>query len=127
MLIALAPGWKTELDRGPEWLFVKLYGPDSDAADATGLAESLYTLLRQEFKQRLLLELDNIQHMPRDLVIELHLLRDELEREGSLLRVCGLCAEHEVSLSRSEFSPHLLCYPDRDAALLGFFRPSKPR
>ena len=61
MLVDLAPGWKTELDRGPGWLFVKLYGPEGDGADATGLAESLCTMMLQEFKERLLLELEQVR------------------------------------------------------------------
>ena len=58
MLVDLAPGWKTELDRGPDWLFVRLFGPDSDDADATGVAESLCMMMQQELKGRLLLELE---------------------------------------------------------------------
>jgi MFS superfamily sulfate permease-like transporter len=127
MLVVLAPGWKTELDRGPGWLFVKLYGPDGDEADAKGLAESLCSMLRQELKGRLLLELEHVQGMPLDLVDELHLLRDELERQGAILRLCGLAAEHESRLCESDFSQRFTHYRDREEAIAGFYRPGKPR
>jgi hypothetical protein len=127
MLVDLAPGWKTELDRGPGWLFVKLYGPDGEDADAKGLAECLCTMMRQEFKGRLLLELENLQHMPLDLVDELHVLRDELERKGSILRLCGMSSEHESRLCDSDFSQRFTHYRDRGEAIAGFYRPGKPR
>lgn len=127
MLVDLAPGWKTELDRGPGWLFVKLYGPESADADATGLAESLCMMMRQELKGRLLLELENLQEMTPDLVEELHLLRDELERQGGILRLCGMAAEHETRLCYSNFSQRFTHYRDREEAIAGFYRPGKPR
>jgi len=127
MLVDLAPGWKTELDRGPGWLFVKLYGPEGDGADATGLAECLRTMMLQEFKERLLLELEHVREMPLDLVDELHLLRDELERQGAILRLCGMAAEHETRLCESDFSERFTHYRDREEAIAGFYRPGKPR
>ena len=127
MLVDLAPGYRTELDRGPGWLFVKLYGPESDDADATGLAESLGMMMRQELKGRLLLELENLLGMPSDLVEELHLLRDDMERRGEILRLCGLAAEHEACLGDSDFSQRFMHYRDREAAIAGFYRPGKPR
>ena len=127
MLLDLAPGWKTELDRGPGWLFVRLYGPDGDEADATGLADSLCSMMRQELKGRLLLEFEHVEGMPLDLVDELHLLRDELERQGAILRLCGLAAEHESRLCESDFSQRFTHYRDREEAIAGFYRPGKPR
>jgi hypothetical protein len=127
MLVDLAPGWKTHLDRGPDWLIVKLYGPDGDKADATGLAECLHAMMRQEFKERLLLELDEIRGMPGDFVRELCLLHEELESRGAILRLCGMSAEDESRLCERDASVRFAHYHDREEAITGFFRPGKPR
>ena len=125
MKVDLAPGWKTELDRGPDWLIVILYGPEGEDADASGMAESLSSLMQQELKHRLLLELEHVHEIPRDLVAELLLLRDELDHAGAVLRVCGMLPEHESMLQQN--GSQLPIFPDREAAILGFYRPGKPR
>lgn len=127
MRVVLAPGWKTELDRGPDWLFVKLYGPDNSQADATGLAETLGMLLRQEFKRRLVLELDELLDMPQDLVSEMTLLHEALESEGGVLRLCGVSTEHQHALEGNDSDCRFIPFRDREEAVLGFYRPGKPR
>jgi hypothetical protein len=127
MRVVLAPGWKTELDRGPDWLFVKLYGPDGSQADATGLAETLGMLLRQEFKRRMVLELDELLDMPQDLVSEVILLHDALESQGGVLRLCGVSTVHQHALEENDSDCRFIPFRDREEAVLGFYRPGKPR
>ena len=127
MRVVLAPGWKTELDRGPDWLFVKLYGPDGSQADATGLAETLGMLLRQEFKRRMVLELDELLDMPQDLVSEVILLHNMLESQGGVLRLCGVSTPHQHALEEDDSDCRFIPFRDREEAVLGFYRPGKPR
>ena len=60
MLLELAPGWTTDLDRGPDCLFVRLHGPENGEAEGAELAERLWSLLEREFAHRLVLELDDV-------------------------------------------------------------------
>ena len=125
MKVDLAPGWKTELDRGPDWLFVRLFGPEGGHADASGMADSLFSILRQEMKTRLLLECDEILELPRDLIVELLRLQTQIDKHGGVLRLCGLLPSQETLLRRNGFEP--LGYRDRSEAVLGQIRPGKPR
>jgi hypothetical protein len=127
MMVDLAPGWKTELDRGPDWLFVKLLGPDSDGADASGIAESIYLLMHQEFVRRLVLELDELLSLPQDLVDELFVLREMIDGEGGMLRLCGLHYDHRDALAERDFCHRFTPFRNREEAVLGFYRPNRPR
>jgi len=127
MKVDLAPGWKTELDRGPDWLFVKLYGPNGDEADAKGMANSLYLMMEQEFKGRLLLELEHLYDIPQDFVDELIQLREKMEKQGNTLRLCGMAAEHQSVLQQHDPILYHTHYHDREEAVLGYYRPGKPR
>jgi anti-anti-sigma regulatory factor len=127
MKVQLAPGWRTRLEHGPDWLFVKLFGPEGEDADAAGLAESLLTLLREELTRRMVLELDELETVTEDLVDELIQLHDWLEAEGGLLRLCGLSREHQELLREIDGICRLPQFRDREEAVMGFYRPAKPR
>ena len=127
MKVAVAPGWTTELDHGPDWLFVKLYGPDTEEADATGLAESLQVLMEEELAHRVVLELDGLNDFPIGLADELVELHGRVEEAGGIVRLCGVAAEHHEMLRRHERACSLTHYQDRADAVMGAYRPHKPR
>jgi len=127
MIMDLAPGWKTESERGPDWLFVTLFGPDGDNANAAGMAQRLWQMMQAELKGRLLLELDQLQELPEDLIDELAQLRDDLERRGGVLRLCGLADEHQATLREHDRAYRFAHFRDREQAVRGFYRPGKPR
>ena len=127
MKVQLAPGWRTALEHGPDWLFVKLYGPHGEDADATGLAESLLMLLREELTRRMVVELNEVEAFSGDFVQELLGLHDRLEAEGGLLRLCGLSREYQESLREIDGLCRLPQFRDREEAVMGFYRPGKPR
>ncbi len=127
MMVDLAPGWKIELERGPDWLFVKLYGPFGDTADATGIAESISLMMQQDLVRRIVLELDGLSELPPDFLQELFELRDLVDREGGILRLCGLRNEHWDELEMRDFSRRFAPFRSREEAVLGFYRPNKPR
>ena len=126
MRVDLAPGWKTELDRGPDWLFVRLYGPSGAEADATGMAETLHMLMQQELTRRIVLELDELLTLPEDLVDELVQLHNHLEGQGGMLRLCGVSEQNHQLLRDNFVEERLPLYTDREQAVMGY-RPTKPR
>lgn len=131
MRVDLAPGWQTELDHGPEWLIVKLYGPHGDEAEAEGMAESLEMMMQQAFAHRLILELHELKFLPRDLVVELARLQQILSSSNRYLRLCGLSEKNLAALHDHQedqcAAPPIPHFDNRQHALLGWYRPTKPR
>jgi hypothetical protein len=119
MKVDLAPGWKTSLDYGPNWLFIKLHGPFGETADASGIADSIVLMMQQDLVDRIVLELDELLHMPSDFVRELFELRERIDREGGLLRLCGLCEEHWDELKTRDFSRRFRPVPQPRRSGLG--------
>jgi anti-anti-sigma factor len=115
-----------EVDRGPDWLFVKIKGLDSGAS-APALANNLWSLAEQNFTYRLLLELDEVEVLDSHLIDQLLTLRDLVgEREG-VLRLCGLSPENKRVLRACCLDNRLRTYDDRQDAVLGAARPCNPR
>lgn len=127
MSVDLAPGWKTELAYGPDWLFVKLYGPSGRLADATGIAECLADLMRQDGVRRLVLDLDGVREMPEDLLAELFILRDMVAQEEGILRICGLHKQVYRTLKARDGLHYFPPYRCQEEAICGFYRPNRPR
>lgn len=127
MKVDLAPGWKTELDHGPEWLFIRLYGPEGDAADATGVAESIELMMQQELVHRVIVELEHIESLPADLLQEFVALHKRLDGGNGIFRLCGLIEPLRDVLQRNYAARCLSHFDDRQQAIMGSFRPGKPR
>ena len=127
MQVDLAPGWKTSLEHGPNWLFVKLHGPFGPTADASGIADSIALMMNQDLVDRIVLELDDLIRMPSDFIRELFDLRERVDRQGGVLRLCGLCDEHRDALEARDFSRRFVPFRTREEAVSGFYRPNKPR
>jgi anti-anti-sigma regulatory factor len=82
-------GWRIDLDRGPDWLFVRLRPPQGDAGEF-GLAETIWQMMSQSFAHRAVLEMDAIWPLRSWMVGELVKLHKRVSAEGGLLRLAGL-------------------------------------
>jgi len=104
------------VDRGPDWLFVRLK-PDYDQLD--DLADRLWSLLNQHFIHRMVLEMDEVDFLPSMLMGQLVMLHKRvLQHEGSL-RLCGLkseCADALHMCRLDQALPHFDC---REEAVRG--------
>ena len=123
---ALQTGWTMEVDRGPDWLFVRLHPTAATMEEGAELAASLWALLEQHFTYRLVLELDQLPILPSYLIGQFALLHKRIHTHGGLLRLCGLSKENLQVLHRCRLDGLFCHYQDREAAVMGN-HPPRPR
>ena len=122
----LASDWTIEIDRGPDWIFVKLHGPAEDAAEEKELAESLWSTMQQHMVHRIVIEMDDVPILRSYLLGQLVMLHKRVSVAGGVMRISGLSASNEQALHVSRLSDRFPNYADRADAVMGH-RPSQPR
>jgi anti-anti-sigma regulatory factor len=120
------PGWHFEVDRGPDWLFVRPRPLGADASSAE-LGEQLWSLLEQSLTHRLVLELADVDRLDAKLVKQLLWLREQIQGHDGILRLCGLSAQNEAFLRTYDHSGSIAHYGDRESAVMGQDSPRRPR
>lgn len=119
MVMHTLEGFKLSVDRGPNWLFVKLRPTRHFAADVAHVADELWSIASRHFIYRLVLELEELRQMPADLVDQLVILQERLIQCGGSLRICGLSANCAEKLCDNQLDAALPNYATRQAAVLG--------
>jgi anti-anti-sigma factor len=122
----IAQGLELEVERGPDWLYVRPRFTDGATIDETDLAEEIWHLLEQHFTRRLVLELDRLVHLDSQMLGQMIRLYKRISAEGGLLRICGLSVANQDLLDQCHLSGRLPCYSNRADAVMGF-RPAQPR
>ncbi|MBX7166729.1 MAG: hypothetical protein K1X74_10325 [Pirellulales bacterium] len=118
--------WQYAVDRGPDWLFVRLL-PVADAPCAgDGVADDIWRLAQQHLVSRVVLEMDQVGVLRSELIGQLVLLHKRIAAQGGLLRLCGLSTANQCVLQAARLDTRFHNYADRGAAVMGH-RPSKPR
>jgi len=125
-MVEIVQGWQIDVERGPDWLFVRLHEPDGCHDETPQLAEQIWRLLEEHGVYRLVVELDEVSHLPSYLISQLLLLLKRLHGRGGLLRLCGLSPENSEVLSIVGLRDRFPEYPDRSAAVMGHL-PHQPR
>jgi anti-sigma B factor antagonist len=124
-MLEIAPGWNLDVERGPDWLFVRLHCEPDNVWDAPPLAETLWRLLEQHFTHRLVIECDEVQLLHTMLLGQLVLLHKRIASRGGALRLTGLSSQNREVLQSCRLDGRLPSFEDRNEAVLG--RPTKPR
>jgi len=124
MLVA-TPGCVFELERGPDWLLVRIKSLEPDAMELPGLAEEIWSLLERHFTYRLVLEMDGLDVLRSCLIAQLILLRAKIRKHKGILRLCGLSEHNKEVLHTCHLDSRLPHYANRVEAVMGC--PSKPR
>ncbi len=111
-----------EVDRGPNWLFVRLSQEQVD--EPQELVEELRDICARHFVYRLVLELDRLDSFSQKLGCRLAELDDRLAARGGALRLCGMNSRCEAMLNECRLSRPLHNHIDRHDAVLASYRPT---
>lgn len=124
----IAPGWDLDVERGPDWLFVRLCPPDGlPFGETPPLAEAVWELLQQQFAHRLVVELDNVHLLSSYLIGQLVLLHKRVCACGGIMRLSGVSDASRMALRACRLDGQLPMYADRTEAVMGGYRPTQPR
>jgi anti-anti-sigma regulatory factor len=114
------------VERGPDWLFIKLQATPDAMADYSNLAEHVWQVLQQHFIYRVVLELEGLSTLPSSLIGQLVMLHKRLHTQGGVLRMCGLPAAQQKVMAASRLDGRFPNYSSREDAVWGH-RPMQPR
>ena len=126
-MLATVPGCELDVERGPDWLLVRVANLDTADPDAPPLGERIWRLLQQHFTYRLVLELDQVRLLTSRLIAQLVQLHRRIEEHSGVMRVCGLSPQNCQVLHTCHLDDRLTPYHDRQSAIMGCQRPRQPR
>jgi hypothetical protein len=117
--VHVVDGLKLNVERGPNWLFVKLRTKQRPLVEVPQFAEKLWSIASRHFIYRLVLELDELEELPSGMMSQLVLLQERLAQCGGALRICGLSPECEESLHSFQVDSALYNSATREQAVMG--------
>jgi hypothetical protein len=117
--VHIVDGLKLNVDRGPNWLFVRLRTKRRSQVEVPQFAEKLWSIASRHFIYRLVLELDELDEMPNGMMGQLVLLQERLAQCGGALRICGLSPECEEKLHSYHLESALQNHATREEAVMG--------
>jgi len=119
--------WDFDVERGPDWLFVRPRRLAKRVLDAPSFAEQVWAILEQHFMHRLVLELGDIGTLDSDLVSQLLWLHERIHAHDGMMRVCELSAANDEVLHACTADGQFPRYCNREEAVMGDSRPRQPR
>jgi anti-anti-sigma factor len=125
-MLAVAPGWELEVERGPGWLLVKIRNQDRTSTEPP-LAEGVWDLLERHFTYRVVLELDQLSVLNSHLIGQLVQLYRRVRQHDGVMRICGLSPYNLEVLRTCRLEDRFLPYRDRAEAVMAGSRPRNPR
>ena len=128
----IAAGWEADVQRGPDWLIVKVRADRFPAAgsvemDGPELAAGIWDLMQRHFTYRLVLELDQIDVLSSYLSGELIRLYKQIREHDGVMRLCGLSSHNVKVLQTCRLAGRFQPYQDRKGAVMGACNRPIPR
>lgn len=137
-MIGLSQGWSLQVDRGPDWLFVRpslvAEGDSSneggfaveDCVDDASLVDGIWSVIEQHFTYRVVVECDQLGRFTSAMIAQLLTLNRRIRGHGGTLRLCGLSDDNQETLRQCRIDGFFPRFSDRSQAVLGN-RPLQPR
>ncbi len=125
-MLAIAPGWELAVERGPDWLLVRILRAP-EACDAPPLADEVWDQMCRHFTYRLVLELNQIPVLDSCLIGQLVQLYKRIREHDGVMRLCGLSGYNRQVLHTCNLDNHFPDYHDREEAVMGAQHPRHPR
>lgn len=133
-MLAIAPGWEVDVQRGPDWLLVKVrsdsqgqQSPGVNEPDASELASGIWDLMQRHFAHRLVLQMDQVGLLNSDLIGQLIRLYKLIREHDGVMRLCGLSPHNLRVLRTCRLDDRFQPYSDCKEAVLGRSRAVCPR
>jgi anti-anti-sigma factor len=126
-MLAVSSGCDLDVERGPDWLLVRVRNLDAGESACPPLAEQIWRLMEQHFTHRLVLELDQVPMLSGHVIGELIELYRLIAEHDGVMRLCGLSPDNRDVLHQCRLDERLPPYEDRQEAVLGSLAPRQPR
>ncbi len=126
-MLAIAPGWELDVERGPDWLLVRIKQSEAGISGTPPLEPVLWNLLQQHLTYRLVLELDEIELLGSFLIGQLVALYRRIRQHDGVMRLCGLSAYNRQVLRTCRLDERFMPYHDRREAVMASGSPQRPR
>jgi anti-anti-sigma factor len=128
-MLTIAPGWEVDVQRGPDWLLVKVRtdSQGQQSPDAIEFAEGIWDLMQRHFAHRLVLEMDQVGLLNSHLIGQLIRLYKLIREHDGVMRLCGLSPHNLRVLRTCRLDDRFQPYRDRKEAVLGRSRAVCPR
>ena len=122
-MVQIASGWSFDVDRGPDWVFVRLKEDGTTSTPQPPLADTLLEVLKRHFAHRLVVEMDEVTLLRSFVLGQLLQVHKQVQTEGGIMRLCGLSETNQQVLQAMRLDGRLPNYADRVEAVRG----SRPR
>jgi len=126
-MLAIAPGWELHVQRGPDWLVVKVEVPGSAHDETPPLADVLWDQLQRHSIYRVALELDKVEVLSSYMIGQLIQLYKHICEHNGVMRLCGLSPYNCQVLRACHLDDRFLPYHDVHEAVRGCYLPPQPR
>ncbi len=111
-----AGGWAVAVERGPDWLFLRLERGDA-VASGSALADRLLDVIRVNHAHRVVVECDRVDAVDDAILDAIAAVGSRVRDDGGLIRVCGLSAGGVRRLRSSDQASDIPHFESRSAAI----------